>query len=360
MSEAKRLSRMAGLAPGTLVHIGEKRGVQPKITLMDYSESDYQERTLAAIEESFPFKDTSTVTWLNIDGVHETGIIEKIGARFNLHPLTLEDIAHTAQRPKFEDYGEYIYVVLKMLYNGDNGNGDMVAEQVSIILGKNYVISFQEQEGDVFNLIRERIRKAKGRIRKMGADYLAYSLLDAIVDNYFLILEKYGEKIEDLEETLTVDSGPEDMRAIHNMKRTALFLRKSIWPLREMVSSLIRGESLLISRATGVYLRDVYDHAIQVIDTVETFRDMVSGMLDIYLSSVSNRMNEVMKVLTIIATIFIPLTFVAGIYGMNFNPQASHFNMPELEWKYGYFFALGIMVLIALAMLAYFRRKKWL
>lgn len=223
-----------------------------------------------------------------------------------------------------------------------------------MILGSDFVISFQEREGDVFNPIRERIRSGKGRIRKMGADYLAYALVDAIVDNYFIILEKLGEKIEDIEEELVTDPSPETLQAIHNLKREMIFLRKSVWPLREVVSGMERGESALLKETTGVYLRDVYDHTIQVIDTIETFRDMLSGMLDIYLSSVSNRMNEVMKVLTIIATIFIPLTFIAGIYGMNFQ------YIPELGWRWGYFAVLFVMVIIGIGMVTHFRKKKWL
>ncbi|MFB0509709.1 MAG: magnesium/cobalt transporter CorA, partial [bacterium] len=303
------------------------------------------------IEECFPFKDKPTVTWINIDGIHKVEVIEKIGNCFNLHPLILEDILNTGQRPKIEDFGEHIFLVLKMLYYLEK---EITIEQVSLILGPNFVISFQEREGDVFNNIRERIRNNKGRIRKMGADYLAYSLLDAIVDGYFVILEKVGEEIEDIEEKLIKNPTPKTVQIIHNLKREMISLRKSVWPLREVVGVLERGESALIKKTTGIYLRDVYDHTIQVIDTIETYRDMISGMLDIYLSSISNRMNEVMKILTIIATIFIPLTFIAGIYGMNFR------FMPELGWRLGYPAVLFIMVIIGIVMLFYFRRKKWL
>jgi magnesium transporter len=305
------------------------------------------------IEECFPFRDTPTVTWINIDGLHEVGIIEKIGKHFSIHPLILEDILHTGQRPKMEDFEDYIFLVVKMFYY-DEKDDEIKMEQVSLLLGSNFVISFQEREGDIFDPIRERIRNHKGRIRMMKADYLGYALLDTIVDNYFIILEKIGEDIENIEEELVTRPTPETLQTIHNLKRELIVLRKSIWPLREVVNSLERGESPLINEATGVYLRDVYDHTIQVIDTIETFRDMVSGMLDIYLSSISNKMNEVMKVLTIIATIFIPLTFVAGIYGMNFE------FMPELKWHWGYFAALLVMVAVAVIMVFYFRRKRWL
>jgi len=237
---------------------------------------------------------------------------------------------------------------------------EIKAEQISLILGKNFVLSFQETEGDVFNFIRERIKNSKGRIRKIGADYLIYALLDAVVDNYYIILEKIGEKVEVIEEELVSNPVPETLQAIHNMKREMIFLRKSVWPLREVISGLQRGESKLIHKSTNIYLRDMYDHTIQVIDTIETFRDMISGMLDIYMSSVSNKMNEVMKVLTIFAAIFIPLTFVAGLYGMNFSPDASPFNMPELSFYWGYPMALFAMAVIGVIMLIYFRRKKWL
>ncbi len=347
----KRISKKAGLPPGTLVHIGEKKAEQIKITIIDYDESQVQEKFAEKIEECFQFKDKPTVTWINIDGIHQVDVIEKIGNCYNLHPLILEDILNTGQRPKIDDFGEYIFLVLKMLYYQEK---EVTVEQVSLILGSNFVFSFQEREGDVFNNIRERIRNNKGRIRKMGADYLAYCLLDAIVDGYFVILEKVGEKIEIMEEELLKNPAPKTIQKIHNLKREMISLRKSVWPLREVIGVMQRGESSLIKKTSGIYLRDVYDHTIQVIDTVETYRDMISGMLDIYLSSVSNRMNEVMKILTIIATIFIPLTFIAGIYGMNFR------FMPELGWRMGYPAILLVMVIIGVVMLFYFRRKKWL
>jgi magnesium transporter len=349
----RRTSKKAGLSPGTLVHIGEKKVEKVRITVIDFDTEQFQEKEIDAIEECFPFKDTPTVTWINIDGLHEVEVIEKIGNHFSIHPLIQEDILHTGQRPKMEDMEGYIFVVAKMLFYDDE-TGVIESEQVSLILGPNYVISFQEKEGDIFDPVRERIRKGRGRIRKMKADYLAYALVDTLVDNYFIILEKLGEKIEGMEDDLVANPTPETLQTIHILKREMIFLRKSVWPLREVISSLERGESSLIYESTGIYFRDVYDHTIQVMDTVETFRDMVSGMLDTYLSSLSNRMNEVMKVLTIIATIFIPLTFVAGIYGMNFE------FMPELKWHWGYFAALGLMVVIFIGMVAYFRRKTWL
>ncbi len=349
----KRNSKKAGLAPGTLVYVGDERAEAVRITCMDYDEKEFLEKQVPNIQECFPFKSTPTVTWINVDGLKDVQTIEKLGKEFELHTLMLEDILHTGQRPKFEDFDKYAFVVLRMLaYNEQTQAID--SEQISLVLGPNYVISFQERVGDVFDPIRDRIRNAKGRIRKLGPDYLAYALLDAIVDSYFMILEKIGERIETMEEDLLADPNERTLHQIHIMKREMLSLRKSVWPLRELISSLERCESGLISDTTDVYLRDLYDHTIQVIDTVESFRDMVSGMLDIYLSSISNRMNAVMKVLTIIATIFIPLTFVAGIYGMNFE------NMPELKWRYGYFMVWLVMLGVGTMMVLYFRKKKWL
>jgi magnesium transporter len=349
----KRRSKKAGLPPGTLIHIGERKAEEVGITIIDYDEQRFEERQAADVRECFPFKASPTVNWINIDGFHQIDIIEQLGKHFELHPLILEDILNTGQRPKCEDYEKYIFIVLKML-TFDDENQAIRSEQVSLVLGSRLVISFQESLGDVFEQIRDRIRNAKGRIRKLAADYLVYALVDAIVDNYFIILEKLSEKVESLEEELLVEPREKTLKQIHMLKRELIFLRKSVWPLRESINGLEKTESALIQDSTRPYLRDVYDHTIQVIDTVETHRDMVSGMLEIYLSSMSNRMNAVMKVLTIIATIFIPLTFVAGIYGMNFK------HMPELEWRWGYACVLVVMVLVAVVMLIYFRKKKWL
>ena len=349
----KKRSKKSGLPPGSLIHIGERKVKTPKISIIDYDETQFQKKATQAIEECFVFKDKPTVTWTNIDGLHETEMLEKLGDCYGFHPLVLEDILNTDQRPKMEDYGDYVYIVLRSLeYN--HRKDEIESDQISIILGQNFVFSFQEKEGDTFDPLRERIRTGKGRIKKMGADYLAYTLMDSIVDNYFIILEKQGEKIELLEEQLITSPTPETLQTIHDLKREMIFLRKAVWPLREVVGSLERGESSLIQASTRIYLRDLYDHIIQVIDNVETFRDMIAGILDIYLSSVSNRLNSVMKVLTIIATIFMPLTFLAGIYGMNFK------YMPELEWRWGYPLIWLIMLGTGIFMLVYFKKKKWL
>ncbi|UCG31410.1 MAG: magnesium/cobalt transporter CorA [candidate division WOR-3 bacterium] len=349
----KRKAKKAGLPPGTLVHVGEKKTEKIRIRVLDYTEGTFEEKDITKVEDCYPFKEKSTVTWINVDGIHDVDIIEKIGENYGVHPLLLEDILNTEQRPKIEDFEDYIFLVLKMLAF-DEKEHEVKIEQVSFVIGPNYVISFQEKEGDVFDPVRERIRNAKGRIRRMGADYLAYALLDAIVDSYFFILEKIGDKIEGLEEDLIANPDAKTLQTIHYLKREMIFLRRSVWPLREVISGMSRKESALIKESTEIFLRDVYDHTIQVIDTIENFRDMVSGMLDIYLSSLSNRMNEVMKVLTIFAAIFIPLTFVAGIYGMNFA------YMPELGWKWGYFGALAVMAGIGITMLVYFKKKHWL
>jgi magnesium transporter len=350
-TEGKRSSK-TGREPGSLVHVGERKVKTARVTIIDYDGEKFLEKEAGTPEECFEFRDTATVTWINIDGVHDAEMIDKLGGRFGLHPLILEDIMNTDQRPKLEDLGDALYIVLRMI--DFDGKGQKIeSEQLSLVVGSNFVLSFQERPGDMFDPVRERIRKGKGRIRKLGPDYLAYALMDSVVDQYFVVLEKLGERIETLEEELIADPRTPTLHKIHDMKREMLFLRKSIWPVREVVAGLERAESTLIKASTGIFLRDVYDHTIQVIDNVETFRDMLSNMLETYLSSVSNRMNEVMKVLTIIATIFIPLTFIAGVYGMNFK------NMPELGWRWGYALIWVVMIGVGAVMVAYFKRKKW-
>ena len=311
-----------------------------------------EERQVQMVSECFPFDPQIPVTWLNVNGSHQVEILEEIGSRLDIHLLVLEDILDTSQRPKMEDFDHYLFIEVNML-SWDEPQSLVESQQVSLILGGKYVVTFQEYEKDVFDPVRKRIREGKSRLTRQGADYLAYSLIDAIVDHYFIVLENLGEQIEFLEEELVTDPDPGTLQSIHELKRELIFLRKSVWPLREVIGALERGKSPLFQESSLIYLRDVYDHTIQIIDTVETFRDMVSGMLDIYLSSISNRMNEVMKVLTIIATVFIPLSFIVGVYGMNFS------YMPELQWKWGYFIVWGVIIIVVVGMLAYFRRKKW-
>lgn len=350
---ATKRSAKAGLPPGTLVYIGEPRREPISLTLIAYNATRYEEREIASPAEIPSPLDESAVTWINVEGLHEVDLIRQIGDAFGLHPLVQEDILNTNQRPKVEEYDDALYIVLKML-SFDEKEG-IVQEQVSIILGRHYVLSFQEgRVGDVFEPVRERLRTGKGRIRHLGADFLAYSLLDAVVDAYFIILERVGDQVELLQEEVVTDPTPRTLQTIHALKRQMILLRRSVWPLREVIGGLQRGESPLFTEATRLYLRDVYDHTVQVIETVETFRDMLAGILDSYLSSLSTRLNQIMKVLTIIATIFMPLTFIVGIYGMNFR------YMPELEWRWGYAAVWGVLLLVGLSMLIVFKRKKWL
>jgi len=348
----KKRAKKFGLPPGTLVHPEEPLPELSKITIIDYDDKRFHAEQTHSVEACIPFINAPTVTWINVDTIHDVKLLERMGSVFNLHPLTLEDIQSVDQRPKMDDYDTYIYLDLKTM-NLPEG-GEMEAEAVSIIIGPAYVITFHEKESDALNPIRDRVRTGGGRVRKMQADYLAYCFMDTIVDNYFFVLEKLDERIEKLQVELLENPTVKTLAELNKLKKDIIFLRKSVWPLREMIVKLERSDSPLIKDATKLYLRDVYDHTIYIVDAIESFRDILSGMMDIYLSSNSNRLNEVIKFLTIISTIFIPLTFLAGVYGMNFR----HF--PEIDWVYGYpaFWALNLG--IAGAMLIYFKRKGWL
>lgn len=349
----QRRSKKVGLPPGTLVHVGAEHDEKVTISVIDYDAGDIREIETAQVEDLGQFKKSSSVTWINVSGVHDVKLVEKIGQVFDIHPLVLEDIVNTSQRPKADISSEYTFIVFKSLdYNEDTG--DIIPEQLSLILGSNFLLSFQERPGDPFDPIRERIRSSAGRVRKSGADYLAYCLIDACVDHYFVALESMAERVELLEERLVTDPKKDLLSEIHRLKVDMIFLRRSVWPMREVISRLAAGDSNFVEESTLPYLRDVYDHTVHVVDTMETYRDIVSGMLDIYLSSVSNRLNEIMKVLTIISTIFIPLTFLSGWYGMNFK------NMPELSWEWGYPMVMGIALTVVAVMLAFFRRKRWI
>ncbi len=349
---AKR-ARKKGLPPGTIVHTGREKRGGAEISVIDYDAKQITEKTIGKVEECYRFRGNRHTTWINVEGVHDVKLIEKLGGHFGVHPLVLEDIANTEQRPKVEEFEKYLFIVARMFYPGQE-EGEIESEQISFVLGKGFVISFQESSGDVFELVRKRLRSRKGRIRKLGPDYLLYALLDAIIDNYFVVLEGFGGEIEKLEDELVGEPSKKTLKKIHALKRDMIYLRKGIWPLREVISMLTRGDYKLVKKETIRYLHDIYDHTIQVIDTVETYREILSGMVDVYISSMSNKMNEIMKVLTIIATIFIPLTFITGVYGMNFA------HMPEIGWVHGYPFALGLMVLVALVMFLYFRNRKWI
>lgn len=345
-------SRKAGLPPGSLVYIGDHAVRDVKIHIFDYNEHDFIEKDAAQLSDCFGYKDSGRVTWINVDGVHSKEIIEGLGNHYGIHPLIQEDIMTPDQRPKLDEQEGSVYVVMKMI---STANKDHVGfEQISFIIGDKFVISFQEKPGDCFDVIRERIRQAKGRVRKMGADYLAYALIDTLIDDYYLVLEQYSDNVEKMENELLKEPSEKLLNTVFKLKSSITSVRNAIWPVRELISKLEKSESRLISKTTKPFIRDIYDHVVQIIDTVEIVRDRNSSLIDMYMSSMSNKMNEVMKVLTIIATIFIPLTFISGVYGMNFR------HLPELEWKYGYFIILGVMALVAFGMLAYFKRKKWL
>jgi len=349
----KKRSVKSGLPPGSLVHIGDKSDRPVQISVLSYSPDRIEEQHFEQVGQYMESLCEGAVVWVDVEGVYDVELIRTLGKKHAFHPLVLEDIVNTVQRPKIEDYGDYLFIVLKMLH--PTKEGDFSSEQLSLILGPDYLFTFQEGiKGDSFDQVRDRIRGGKGKIRGMGADYLAYSLIDAIVDGYFSILEDFGERIVDIEEELTLTPDQKALHRINGMKKEIIYLRKTVWPLREAISFLERGDSHLLHDATKVYFRDVYDHTVQVIDTVETYRDLLSGMLDLYLSSISNRTNEVMKFLTVIGTIFMPLTFLVGVYGMNFK------YFPELEWKGGYFVLWGLMIVMALLMVAFFRKKRWL
>ena len=349
----RRAIKPPGTVPGSLVHTGARKMETARVRMIDYGPDGLREETLERVDECFERAASSSVTWVNVDGLHDTGLIGRIGERFELHRLLLEDIVSPIQRPKIEEYGDHFFMVVKML-GFDSETETVTAEQVSFVVGPGFVFSFQERPGDVFEQVRQRLREKKGRIRERGTDYLAYALIDAIVDSYFKILERVGDVIEEIEEAVLSDPALDVMHRTHHLKREMLVLRRAVWPLREVLGSLYRGEVELMSPETQVFTRDVYDHAVQVIDSVETLREVLSGAMDLYMSSVSNRMNEVMKVLTIIATIFIPLSFFAGLYGMNFS------YMPELGIRWAYPALLTFMAGVALGMVWYFRRKGWL
>ena len=344
-----------GTAPGTLRPIESPRTDTVRMTVIDYGPDHFEEKTVERVEDLFSYRDTPTVTWINIEGLNDIPLLEALGKHFAIHPLTLEDMLNCGQRPKLEDYGSYHFVVMKSLRLEDD---NLETEQISFILAERYVITVQEVPGDSFEAVRERLRKGKGQIRSTAPDYLAYALIDALVDEFFPVLETYGERLEGLEDEVIKKATPDTLNEIHQIKRELLLVRRAAWPEREVINALQREGNELIRAETRVFLRDCYDHTIQVIDMIETYRDLAGGLLEVYLSSVSNRMNEIMKVLTIISTIFMPLGFIAGVYGMNFDRQ-SPYNMPELGWRYGYPAVLCVMLAVAVSLVAYFRRKGW-
>ena len=343
-----------GLPPGSVVFVGAERTHPVTFQVLGYGPGHVAETTETCVDEVLGSRDTTPVTWINVSGVHDASVIRSLGEHFHVHPLVQEDIAHTGQRPKLEAYDDLLYFVVNMVYVDDREDETLHDEQVSLLVGEQTLISFQEAPGDVFDPVRERIRTGRGHIRDRGPDYLAYALLDVIVDHYFVVLEAFGTRTEALEDVI-VEEAPTDVEDdLHDLRRDLIFLRRMTWPMREVLSQLARLESPLWDEATRPYVRDTYDHVVQVLDLVEALRDTASGLHDLHMTAISTRMNEIMKVLTIIGTIFIPLTFIAGIYGMNFE------HMPELGWPWAYPAVWGMMLVLAGGLLLYFRTRGWI
>jgi magnesium transporter len=346
-------SEKSGLPPGSLVHVGEVHAHEHKISVVNYNKSTVQKHTVKSIQELLPYKTADTITWVIVDGLKDVGIIDDIGQHFEIHPLVLEDILNTHQRPKFDEFNDYLYIVVKSISLG-NKEFNVEYEQISLLLLNNFVFTFMEKPDELFDPILNRLDNEKSQFRTLGADYLAYGIMDAIVDKYFVLQDTFDELIEEVEDKLLLDPSSETLAAIQKIKRELIFLRRSVSPLRELLAAIQRSESPLINDKTRRYFGDIYDHAIRIIEAIESYRDLIAGMLDIYLSSVSNKMNETMKVLTVFATIFIPLTFIAGVYGMNFE------YMPELKWKWSYPVLWIFFISISAFLLRYFKKKNWL
>lgn len=349
----KKASKKAGLAPGTILYTGRKKQSHVDVSVIEYNSDVLSELVVSEISTLPKCAHSNQVSWINVNGIHDIELVRSIGKHLKLHELLLEDVANIQQRPKTEEFDEYIYVTLKMI-QWDEEKETIKREHVSLIVGNNYVLSFQEESGDVFEWVRQRLRRGKGRIRTLKSDYLAYALIDAIVDGYFVAVEKMGDKIESLEEKIMDDPSKNTLAELNLMKREMIALRKATYPLRDAINWFIKSEHSLISAEVQPYLKDLYDHTIQINEVIESYREMLGGLFDIYLSTTSNKMNEVMKVLTVFAAIFIPLTFLAGIYGMNFE------HIPELHYKYGYYVLWSVMIVMGLGMLAWFKKKKWL
>jgi magnesium transporter len=348
----KKISKKINSPPGTITFLEEPKISEVSVYLIDYGEENLKEIEITDIDEINKYKDSNSVTWIKIVGLSDLELLQKIGIKFKLHPLVLEDICHTTHRPKLDEYDKYLFLIARSLrYLTDKEQ--VLTEQVSMIVGSNYVITFQEHDDHLFDNIINRIKSAKGRIRKRGADFLTYAILDALVDHYLIILEKLGDDIEVIQSKLISKPNKELFQVVHQLREEILVVRKAIFPLREIIKQLQNEEISFMREETAPFLRDVHDHMILALESIDEFRETVRTMFDLYFSSLSNQMNDVMRVLTIIATIFIPLTFIAGIYGMNFK------FMPELDWRGGYFTAVGVMSAIAIVMLIYFKKKKW-
>ncbi len=375
MSRFRRHRSAPGSAPGMLRAPTERRVEKVSIRLLDYDSERFEEKQVetlgagdrdaerledgqqTAIDELQPYLHRQdSVTWIDVVGLHDIDLLSRLGDEFGLHPLALEDVINTHQRPKLEDYGDHCFLILRLPHLGEQ----LSTEQISLFLGRGWVVTFQETAEDPFEPVRDRLRRGRPRIRGGGADYLAYALMDTLVDSFFPLLEQYGERIQALEDELLDEPEQGTLGRVHAVKKDLMEIRRATWPLREVINGFERQDIELVGEQTRLFMRDCYDHTVQVIDIVETYRDMAAALTDLYLSSVSNRMNEVMKVLTVIASIFIPLTFLAGIYGMNFNPDASPWNMPELNWRWGYPAFWVLLLAVGGGMVWLFRRKKWL
>lgn len=347
-------SEKLGLPPGSLIHVGNIRESKTKISVIDYSKDKIDERDVQSVEELLKYKDSDSVTWVIVEGLTNVNIVEQIGTTFGIHHLVLEDILNTHQRPKFEEYDDHLYIVLKCLLP----EGEQLTvnyEQISILLLNNFVFLFKEKKDNLLYPVQQRIRTSKGRLRSLGTDYLTYTILDTIVDQNFMLIDSLDEAITAIEDSLLTSQATQDtLNKIQKLKREIIGIRRHVSPVRELLSEMLRSESELINEKTHIYLRDVHDHAIRVMESIELYRDILTGLLDIYISSVSNKMNEVMKVLTVFASIFIPLTFLTGIYGMNFE------YMPELKWRWAYPILWTAFITIPVLLLIYFKRKKWL
>lgn len=353
---AKSLTRSYeknGLSPGSLIHIGEIFDNETIITLINYDASTLEEKVITQIEDIFPYKELSSTTWINIEGLHDVELIRRIGQKFKIHSLVLEDILHTHQRSKFEDYDNYLFMIVKNLTLG-LGEFTIEYEQISILVFENFIFTFKEKPTLLFDPIKLRIQNSKGRIRNFGSDYLAYVVLDTVIDEYFLLQDSLDDVIENIEDELLLNPTTDTLITIQQIRRELIFVRKSISPLRELLAGLQRSDSVLINEKNRRYFADIYDHALRVIETIESYRELVTGMMDIYLSSVNNKMSETMKVLTVFASIFIPLTFIAGVYGMNFD------YMPELKVRWAYPALWCFFITITITLITYFKRKKWL
>ena len=348
-----------GTAPATLVAPLDQEGRKPEISLIEYDAHTIQERKVERIEETFSCPENGKVSWINISGLGDVEILRQVGLNFRIHPLALEDMLNTGQRPKVEEYESQLFIVLQMGYS--TNDEDIVFEQVSMVLGKQFVITVQEEAGhDVFGPVRLRLQQGGGNVRYMKADYLAYTLVDAVVDHYFPLVESLGDSMEEFQERVLNDPTRERLRQLHDFRRAIAELRRAVWPQREVLAHLTRDETGLIEGQTKFFFRDCYDHTMIVLDLLETYRDATRNLMDLYLSSLSMRTNEVIRVLTVISSIFIPLTFIAGLYGMNFDRSTSGLNMPELGWRFGYLYAIGLMLAVAVGMILFFKRKKWL